>query len=309
MRSAWIKWARATEHQRVLARATRKFSATDSYEYVRTDNNGDDTDPLVKVHWRLRIKQPYPERWSVLIGDILTNLRAALDHAFWVAVVTHSGQPAHPHRVTFPISTNAAAFAQKTTKELGSLVAPEVWTLIDAVQPFHGGAAAHTSPLEILRWLSNLDKHRTVHVVGRTAFDLAPVIVKAATPIEIVDEWRLEGQVKDNAAVVRLKFKRPLGNHPLDLVPTFAHIASIRISEQPEEFRSLGGVMSAMGEQVLAVLVGLTNQLNIPFPDPDGFELGEAHEAFAAEFGGNLGIFREHDGTVHRVNLSGDLPE
>jgi hypothetical protein len=82
MRSAWIKWARVVEHQRVLARAMRESSAVKSHEYVRVDNARDTEDPLVRVHWRLRILEPFPERWSVLLGDVLTNFRAAMDHTF-----------------------------------------------------------------------------------------------------------------------------------------------------------------------------------------------------------------------------------
>jgi hypothetical protein len=102
MRSAWIKWARGVEHQRVLARAMRESSAVKSHEYVRVDNARDADDPLVRVHWRLRILEPFPERWSVLLGDVLTNFRAAMDHTFWAAAVSHSGQPEKPQRVTFP---------------------------------------------------------------------------------------------------------------------------------------------------------------------------------------------------------------
>jgi len=67
----------------------REFQAVDSYEYVRTDNSGDAEYLLVKMHWQLVVKELYPERWSVLICYVLTNLRAALDHAFWDAAVTH----------------------------------------------------------------------------------------------------------------------------------------------------------------------------------------------------------------------------
>ena len=58
MGSAWIKWARAMEHQKVLARATREFRTVDSHKYVRTDNNGDRDDPLVRVQWQLQVKEP-----------------------------------------------------------------------------------------------------------------------------------------------------------------------------------------------------------------------------------------------------------
>lgn len=45
----------------------------------------------------------------------------------------------------------------------------------------------------MLRWLCNVDKHRFVHVVGRTVFDPAPVLVEAAVPLEVVEERRHEG--------------------------------------------------------------------------------------------------------------------
>jgi hypothetical protein len=112
MRSAWIKWARAVEHQRVLDRETREFVGLDSYEYVRFDNATDTTDPLVRMHWQFRIKQPYPERWSVLIGDALTNLRATLDHTLWEAVLAHSGPPAKPPAGAVPDRHDSDKFRQ-----------------------------------------------------------------------------------------------------------------------------------------------------------------------------------------------------
>ena len=99
----------------------REFDSEDSYEYVRTDNAQDADDPLVSMDWRLVIKMPHPERWSVLIGDVLTNLRAALDHALWFAVHAHSGPPARPESIEFPIRTTEAKFKGKA-KELSALV-------------------------------------------------------------------------------------------------------------------------------------------------------------------------------------------
>src|SRR2546423_671405 len=82
--------------------------------------------PLVRMHWQLRIKQPYPERWSVLMGDVLTNLRTALDHTLWEAVLGHSGPLAKPQRVQFPVATSADKFRQPTI-DLAPLVTPKVW--------------------------------------------------------------------------------------------------------------------------------------------------------------------------------------
>lgn len=281
MGSAWIKWARAMEHQKVLARATREFRTVDSYEYVRTDNNGDRDDPLVRVQWQLQVKEPYPERWSVLMGDVLTNLRAALDHAFWQAVIQHSGLPAQPHRVTFPIASTEQRFKAQR-KELAPLVNSEVWEVIKALQPFHGGDLAHTAPLEVLRWLSNVDKHRAVHIVGRTSVDMGPTIVSSSTPLDVLEDWRLDGIAEDGAIVARLTLKRPRVGQPIDLQPTFAHIESVQICDEPEpEFRSLSSAMQVMSDRVLYVLVALSDRLGISTPDPHGLYLGEEHDEAA----------------------------
>jgi hypothetical protein len=93
MQPAWLKWARAVEHQRVLARGTREYLAANPYDYERCDNQADASDPLVRMHWRLAIRQPHPQQWSVVLGDIVANLRDALDQAMWAAVKAHSGPP------------------------------------------------------------------------------------------------------------------------------------------------------------------------------------------------------------------------
>ncbi|WP_158894136.1 hypothetical protein [Amycolatopsis anabasis] len=312
MRSAWIKWARAVELQRILGRGIREFAVEDSHEYVRCDNAQDADDPLIRIHWRLKIKKQFPERWSVLIGDILTNLRAALDHTFWAAAVMHTGQPAKPTQVQFPITTRASSFAIAEQK-LRTLVAPDVWALIEAMQPFHGGDQAHTAPLEVLRWLSNIDKHRFVHVVGRNTIDLDLTMIRSETPLEVVDEWRHEGQVEgDNAVVMRLKLKRPRNSARsiADVIPTFAYFPSLQISDEPVEFRTLASAMEVMTNDVLKVIGHVTDILGLPFPDSDSFELGEEHDAIAPEYGGDIFTFREHDGTIHRFNLAaGELDQ
>lgn len=137
-----------------------------------------------------------------------------------------------------------------------------------------------------MRWLSNVDKHRKVHVVGRTVFDTGPTLIKASTPIEVVDESRHEGAAEDGTVVARLKFKRPEAGEPIDLAPTFAHIASIQISEGPREYRSLASAVQVTREDVLKVLSLFTDRLGVDFPDHDGLELGEEHEAYAPEAGG-----------------------
>jgi hypothetical protein len=159
--------------------------------------------------------------------------------------------------------------------------------MIEGSQPFHGGAQAHTAPLEILRWLSNVDKHQAVHVLGRTAVDFGPALVEAAFPVEVVEEWRLDGPAADGAVVARLKLRRPSGdNLELQVRPTFAHIASLRISETPEEYRDLPSLMTVLSERVLWTLAAFGGVLGVD--PPMSLELGDEHDAYAADRGGNL---------------------
>ncbi|MGW4526949.1 hypothetical protein [Amycolatopsis sp. NPDC004378] len=304
MRSAWLKWARAVEHQRVLSRGIREYLAGEPWEYVRWDNAGDLTDPLVRMQWRLKIKRPLPEAWGVLLGDVLTNLRAALDHTMWTAVLNHSGPPAKPNQVQFPVATRAVSF-NDAARKLKSLVSPEVWAVIESLQPFHGGDRAHTAPLEIVRWLSNMDKHRSLRFVVFSSVDLLPVHVQSDPPVDVIEERRQEGPVEgDNKTLLSVKIKRPAGSGPIDVVPTFGLSPSIQISEDPVEFRPLASAMPIMTDTVLKVVSYVTGALDLPMPDVGGLELGDEHELAAAELGGNTYTFRDAEGTVHRFDLS-----
>ena len=288
LRSAWLKWARGVEHQKVLARALREFRAVDSYEYVRTDNATAQNDPLVRMHWRLAVKEPYPERWSVLIGDAMANLRAALDHALWAAVVSHSGHPQRPTRVMFPICSDLSEFKRRE-QELSPLVAPDVWEVVSAFQPYHGGGEAYMAPLEVLRWLSNMDKHRVIRVVGRTQENLGlPIIVRSPRPVVIVEEWTLDGPATNGTVIARLKFVRDIDPGAVDVIPTFLHIESIQICDQPAgEYRTLGSAMDITRDKVLEVLMHMSERLG--FQPPDDLYLGQEHDEFAKAPASNIG--------------------
>ncbi|WP_439381598.1 hypothetical protein [Amycolatopsis lexingtonensis] len=97
-----------------------------------------------------------------------------------------------------------------------------------------------------------------------------------------------------------LKFERPQGNVPIDMVPTFAFSLSIQISDDPVEYRTLASAMEVMTDGVLKVLTYCTNSLGLPMPDIDSLELGEEHELVAADLAGDVYTFRDFDGTIHR---------
>src|SRR5208283_3271512 len=96
-------------------------------------------------------------------GDIVHNLRSALDHlAYQLAEVGTPGKEPS-RRVEFPIAKDAATYkAEKARKVEG--IRPEAVKVIDALQPYKGGC--NGDALWRIHELDNIDKHRAHFRVG-----------------------------------------------------------------------------------------------------------------------------------------------
>lgn len=73
------------------------------------------------------------------------------------------GLPPNPKSISFPIYDDS----EKYSRQGLHAVAPDVPALVDAMQPYHAGNAAHDHPLWVLHELSNIDKHRIVPIVAQ----------------------------------------------------------------------------------------------------------------------------------------------
>jgi hypothetical protein len=105
-------------------------------------------------------------RWGVIIGDVLHNLRSALDHLAWELAHWGGRTPSDPGGVKFPIADSLVNFrsgaATRATKQMDAVHVAK----IESLQPYHAltgpdrytGAFIH--PLAFVRDLSNADKHR-----------------------------------------------------------------------------------------------------------------------------------------------------
>ncbi|MEV6279127.1 hypothetical protein [Nocardia sp. NPDC051832] len=93
-----------------------------------------------------------PEVWSLITGDALTCIRAALDHAVY------------PHAWQFQILLSAVD--QKGNPVVPKPVhSPAVTAVIEQCQPYHW-PSAHHQPLGVLTELVNEDKHRQLLVTN-----------------------------------------------------------------------------------------------------------------------------------------------
>jgi hypothetical protein len=93
-------------------------------------------------------------------GDIVHNLRSALDHLAYQLVVVGSGKEPS-RRVEFPIAKDVVTYeAEKARKVEG--MRPVAIKAIDSVKPYKGG----NDPLWRIHELDNIDKHRTLFSVA-----------------------------------------------------------------------------------------------------------------------------------------------
>lgn len=125
---------------------------------------------------RIRDLKPIPPAIPILVGDVLHCFRSALDQLAWKLTVDHSGEPAKPTEVSFPIYTDPGTFANRGEQAIAGM--PErAQTLIRGLQPYATASQFPPfmgSPLALLSELNNRDKHRCL-LVAATGGE-APVV-------------------------------------------------------------------------------------------------------------------------------------
>jgi hypothetical protein len=183
----WAKADRAQIHLRSLDRLVAEFRASEPYTVVPRP-----TDTRGRTEYRLHIHKPMPVEISTTIGDILHNLRSALDSLAYEIALRGLDRPmtAEEERAcVFPVTKTPERFDQffdKTSKHERTRIRSALYgalarTAFRSVQPFRiheeaillGVQVTETyeqeyrwSELYRLTQLSNLDKHRRLTLVA-----------------------------------------------------------------------------------------------------------------------------------------------
>jgi hypothetical protein len=130
--------------------------------------------------------EPHAHEWGAIIGDVVHDLRSALDHLVWQLTLDNGHTPPAVipwnrsdldfkwRRIGFPIYTFVDPRKQSPSgrripwryKPPDSLwgVRPALRTELQRLQPFNHGQDAPKKPLAILDELWNIDKHRHLHL-------------------------------------------------------------------------------------------------------------------------------------------------
>jgi hypothetical protein len=152
-----LKVERAKKHLRDLEADVQAFNKTSPY-VVQTKR-----DPQSRrlIYYVASVKE-VPTILAAITGDVLQNLRSALDHLAYELVLIGTGGSGPTRHVYFPISDDAAKYKADTPGKVQGM-RQEAVRAIDAIKPYGGGG---NDALWRLHRLNNIDKHRTLILVG-----------------------------------------------------------------------------------------------------------------------------------------------
>lgn len=144
-----LKFMRAKAHYENLKAVFEAYVATNPYGgFVDIDEK------TRQKHYKIRIHKPMPIGVPVILGDVLQNLRAALEHAACCLAI-QKNPAVNINDVGFPICRDVNEFKSKARNSIKKL-SPEARTFIEDMKPYGGGEERFW----LLHRLAIKDRHR-----------------------------------------------------------------------------------------------------------------------------------------------------
>jgi hypothetical protein len=214
--SCRVKLDRAREHVAALASAEHDYFGANGGE--RPFAIDPHFDPATNLYSFVgRVIQAPPLRIGAVLGDIVHNLRSALDHLVWQLVWARSGDPellGRPYP-DFPVCLDAATWPKVAGGRLCG-VSHAAAERIREAQPFVTNAAApERTPLSRLDALWNRDKHRLVTTTAAAIGAIHDGLAFVRTPVSPQDVQLIP--VRDVATIHEAEsfWGVPLDGHPI----------------------------------------------------------------------------------------------
>jgi hypothetical protein len=184
-----LKIARARQHLQELETSVSDFLAHKPFAVLVEKPEGM-PDYLDFVTWVARFREEVPHEWSPIIGDIIHNLRAALD-VMACDLVRLNGKSATG--VYFPFARSASDLAKQIKGKHIDRAGPQVVDEIEKLQPYKGGNLA----LRAIHDLDIVDKHQSLIAVAGSVVTAGVTLYLSGHPNQI-PQWHMliekEGQ-------------------------------------------------------------------------------------------------------------------
>ncbi len=220
----WAKMRHAETRLRELIRAADEYVASPPYRVKPFVSASEE-----RWGWRAESTRRPPLELSLMLGDVVHNLRSALDHMTWAFARTVHDQPS---RMTqFPIFDEAPVGEFRNHRYVRDVPA-EVAGLMEVLQPYSTDDDVGRmigEELVMLRELSNRDKHRVL-LIAQTIVMPGPVF--SNTPQGQDSGIRFEAHPDGNWASISLPIEAAHGPY----TPSFD--AEVTIVEPGLQWRS-----------------------------------------------------------------------
>jgi hypothetical protein len=120
---------------------------------------------------------PVPDEVSLVAGDVLQNLRSALDHLAYQLYLKGGGAPGTGRHVSFPIYESKQAYDDNKARRTRGMTQAAT-AKIESLAPYKGA----NDLLWQINELNNIDKHRIILLTGSAvrSMDIMPMLAHSA---------------------------------------------------------------------------------------------------------------------------------
>ncbi len=155
MDSAYLKVKRAEKH---LAELSQLFKRGKPFGYYLETNckTGE------RATFAKRDEEVANEA-AIVIGDVLHNLRAAIDHAYWNCTEKHAKSDVERRNIQFPITSTETALRDSVLPGLPSRVSQDFANALASLKPYRDGG---NLLLCAIHDLDVMDKHKLLIPTG-----------------------------------------------------------------------------------------------------------------------------------------------
>jgi hypothetical protein len=149
------KVARAQRHYAELEEALKVFFSTNPYKIATRRNNAG------RIVYYLSEVTDVPTDLTLIAGDVIQNLRSALDHLAYDLWAKESNGHGREDKIYFPIDKDGPSYNRNKAGRTQGISARSRG-IIDSLRPYPGG----NDNLWRIHALNNRDKHRLLVTVG-----------------------------------------------------------------------------------------------------------------------------------------------
>ncbi|GAD89841.1 hypothetical protein VHA01S_028_00400 [Vibrio halioticoli NBRC 102217] len=155
MDSAYLKVKRAEKH---LAELSQMFRRNKPFGYyLETNYKTGERATFAKRN------EDVANEAAIVIGDVLHNLRAAIDHAYWSCTEKHAKSDRERKNIQFPITSTETALRDSILPGLPSRVSQDFANALASLKPYRDGGNLF---LCAIHDLDVMDKHKLLVPTG-----------------------------------------------------------------------------------------------------------------------------------------------